>query len=153
MVILGLDIPYKRNLGVCILKDGKVMRCYTEVIPKDLTDLESLDYVYRSVSSLIESQSVTLIGLERSMGGGFAGLRQKLNEFAGVIKLSAFHHGVDTLEVSPGTMKKTITGNGRATKKQMRTTLLTTYPHLSNADEHSLDALSVAICVQQKRNS
>lgn len=65
----------------------------------------------------------------------------------GVILLTAAKHGLPLVEISPATVKKAVTGNGRATKAQMQYAVATVLG-LSSLPKPAdvADAIAVALC-------
>jgi Holliday junction resolvasome RuvABC endonuclease subunit len=67
-----------------------------------------------------------------------------LGELGGVLRLSAFQHGLKLIEVPPKTLKKHLTGNGNASKKQMIEFINEKY-NISIDNDNDADAAALAL--------
>lgn len=65
-------------------------------------------------------------------------------ELRGVIKLAAFQVGVPLVEVNPGTVKKTATGRGNASKDEVRAVINERF-NLSTKTTDEADAIAIGL--------
>ena len=72
----------------------------------------------------------------------------------GVLMLSAARAGVPVVDLSATRVKRTLTGNGQATKRQMQHAIMTTL-NLSEPPEPAdvADALAIALCATSRAGS
>lgn len=76
-------------------------------------------------------------------------------EVIGLIKYSAEKHEVKVFEYAPTTIKKQVTGNGRATKEDIikYVTEANKNPRIGFRSSHEADAAAVAICHHRQQKS
>lgn len=75
-------------------------------------------------------------------------------EVIGLIKFSAEKHSVSVFEYAPTTIKKKVTGNGRATKEDIikYVTEANTNPRIIFHSSHEADAAAVALCHHRQKS-
>ena len=152
MIVLSYDPASLKNMGVAVCsidvktKKIKVLESYTEVFDVSLENKDRRLIVIKNVTEgLIKKHGVNVVTIERSMGFGKHFVRNQLSEGTGVIKLVACQKNVPIVEISPGTLKKQITGNGRASKKEVMEAILKMFSldKKNLSSEHEADALGV----------
>lgn len=152
-VILSFD-PGLSNLGYgCLQKIGKEIEYVDSGIhkQKSKTDIgEKLLKVNDFIRSLIQSFNPDIIAFEKMFFRGRSDSAASTIKVIGLIQISATCNNIPTLEVSPPTLKKFITGNGRADKKDMKEhTLDRLFKHdiiiPDKITHHEIDALAIGL--------
>jgi crossover junction endodeoxyribonuclease RuvC len=103
--------------------------------------------IYERVAELIEDHAPAAAALEESFVGADARIALSVGQARGVVLVACARAGVDCAEYTPGMVKKSVCGYGRADKAQVQRMVrailgldATPEPH------HAADALAVAIC-------
>lgn len=153
-VILGID-PGSRNTGYALLTEeqGKLIALRCDVIR--LADLEDhadrLQKIFEKISGIIRSNSPTQCAVETPVYGVDPMAMLKLGRAQAAAMLAITNSGLQAVEYFPKVVKKSITGNGNASKKQvefmLRKTVSLPDEKLSN---DATDALAVAWCHMMK---
>ncbi len=150
MVILGTDHgPATTGFGV-IRKIKRGLKCLDygliKTSPKSSTP-ERLDKLYTELTKLIRKYKPNVLGVENIYF--FKNLKTALpvSQAKGVILLAAARAKVPIYEFTPLQVKMTVTGYGRAEKKQIQKMIghLLGLKELPKSDD-AADALGVAIC-------
>lgn len=155
--ILGID-PGTNILGFGIieLKDTKPIVLELNVLHlKSFSDHQSkLKEIFLSVQEIIETYQPDSLSIESPFFGKNAQSMHKLGRAQGVAIAAAMVMGVDIFEFSPKKIKKSITGNGNATKEQVASMLKNILDYKIESKYHdATDALAAALCLlYQTRN-
>ena len=106
-----------------------------------------LDRLLGTLESLLGRLAPTVAAVETPYHGVNARAALQLAEARGVILAALARAGIGVTEYAPATVKKAVTGNGRATKHQVRT-MVSRILKRSTAEGASdlYDALAVALC-------
>lgn len=159
MKIIGFDPANYRNLGWSIFnltgKREKCLNCVTGtfVMPKPLQgkEHESLWPMFISVDDFLEKQKPKLVVIENtsSFSGGF--VTGQISQGVGVLLACCVKQKIEVAFVYPSHVKKVITGNGKATKSQMKNAtkeLLSQYckEPVTFDSSHACDATSNVLC-------
>lgn len=78
------------------------------------------------------------------------------NTVSGLISYIAGKNDKEFIDISPMTVKKVITGTGKATKEEVRESVLKLYPELKDIKltEHTIDSIAIATArIKQKEAS
>jgi len=146
--IIGMDPPAGKNCGWAVVrfKDNKphLIRKFTQVLDKACGDT-GLEDIYQQLDRMINEEGVTVLCMERQMGGGLQFTRAKLNEFVGVTKLCCHRHGIKVVEVSPNHLKLVFAGHGSAPKQKIMSNVVKTFGLASPGPEHECDAVALAV--------
>ncbi|MBT2217841.1 crossover junction endodeoxyribonuclease RuvC [Virgibacillus dakarensis] len=142
--IMGID-PSLANSGIAIANFKKeIIKLHTITTePNPLQD--RIYYISNTLEELIEEYNVHLILFENNYTGG----SKEVNWVIGNIYRIAANKGIEIVTYSPATIKKAVTGYGRANKKEMK-------PHIHRifgkfrTNEHVRDALGVIHCYFEK---
>ncbi len=149
MLILGID-PGSQILGYALLQvDGSQCR----IIEMDVLYLKRtaefdkrIEHIFHSVNDIIESRHPDLMAIEAPFLGKNAQSMLKLGRAQGIAIAAALAHNIPYTEYEPALIKRTVTGNGNASKEQVAATLdsiLNTNPQNSTFNirtPHYLDA-------------
>lgn len=153
-LILGID-PGSRFTGYALLKkSGNVftaLRCDTLRLDKEAEHPARLARIYSFFSSLISNFSPSSVAIETPVYGKDPTAMLKLGRAQAACMLAAINEGVQVFEYYPKMVKKSITGNGNASKQQvafMIDKMIRLEEAASNFD--ASDALAVAWCHAMK---
>jgi crossover junction endodeoxyribonuclease RuvC len=156
MQILGLD-PGIRCTGYGIIavhsREPTLVDYGTITPPPDATMGERLSVLYDDLARLIDMSSPDEFAIEATFYGVNVKSALTLGQARGVALLCAAHHQLPTAEYAPRKVKLATTGNGRATKEQVRYMV----QRILNMDHppqpmDASDALAVALCHHQQRH-
>lgn len=156
-VILGID-PGSRNTGYAILtkEDSKWVALRCDVLKMAQMDDHSdrLQYIFEEVSKIISSFSPNSCAVETPIYGVDPLAMLKLGRAQAAAMLAITNQNIGVTEYYPKQVKKSITGNGNASKEQVAFMLRKT---VNLPDEKlskdATDALAVAWCHLMKQNS
>lgn len=163
MIILGVD-PGSAIAGYAIIKKTRGQKTELEVIDfgcimtdKSLQTEKRLEKTYNEISKIIKKYKPDLISIESLYF--FKNMKTiiPVGQAKGVILLAASQNKVPVIEFTPLQVKMTISGYGRAEKKQIqgmieKTLDLEKFDMKKNnrKKDDSFDALGVAICAAYK---
>ena len=127
--ILAID-PGTREMGVAVLENGNLMYHGVVSIKRRTSPHEKLRDARMVVSRMIRDFAPTVLVVEKMF---FANNRNValLNVFGDEIKALGKRHGLQVTSIAPSTVKKTICGNGRASKGEVARVIASKYPELS----------------------
>jgi crossover junction endodeoxyribonuclease RuvC len=156
MIILGID-PGTATTGYGILEvDGVDMNALEFGLietSKDGTPEKRLEIIHTQMLFLFDKFKPDIMAIEKVFFAANARTAIRVGQAQGVMLLSAASMNVPVVEYAPGTIKKLISGDGRADKKMMQQALRKVFgakvrskaykkTHFDNA----ADALAVALC-------
>ena len=150
MIILGVD-PGTNYTGYGIVKAHK--NSFTKIVngliklPTGYTLTEKLEIIYSGLDKLIKTHKPDEFAIETAFYGKNVQSAMKIGYARGVSLLAAIHNKVPTSEYSPREIKKSVVGNGAASKQQvsfMIKSLLNIKNEKMRFDE--TDALAIALC-------
>ncbi len=122
MRVLGIDPGYDR-CGVAILEKegGKESLVFSGCITTDRSTPfeERLGVITKELVHLIEIHEPTICALEQLFFTTNKKTAMRVAEVRGAIVAMMYERGVTIRECGPGQVKVAITGDGRATKRQM----------------------------------
>lgn len=156
-IILGID-PGSRTTGYAILtkQDGKLvaMRCDTITMAHMDDHADRLQHIFEKVSKIIASFDPTSCAVETPVYGVDPLAMLKLGRAQAAAMLAITNSDIGVTEYYPKQVKKSITGNGNASKEQvafmLRKTVRLPKEKLS---KDATDALAVAWCHLMKQGS
>ena len=150
MLIIGVD-PGTIFTGYGIIKHDK--NTFTKILhgliklPSNKTLPEKLEIIYDELDRIIKAYKPDEFSIETAFYGKNVQSAMKIGYARGVSLLAAVHNNLPTNEYSPREIKKSVVGNGAASKEQvffMISTLLNLKNLKMRFDES--DALAVALC-------
>ncbi len=150
MIILGVD-PGTNYTGFGIVKAHK--NSYTKIVngliklPSNKSLTEKLEIIYAELDKLIKTYKPDEFAIETAFYGKNVQSAMKIGYARGVSLLAAVHNKIPTSEYSPREIKKSVVGNGAASKQQvsfMIKSLLDIKNVKMRFDES--DALAIALC-------
>ncbi|MDZ7716516.1 MAG: crossover junction endodeoxyribonuclease RuvC [Balneolaceae bacterium] len=155
-IILGID-PGSRNTGFSILteEDGvlKALRCDTISLAHMDDHSDRLQHIFEQITKIIKSCSPTSCAVETPVYGVDPLAMLKLGRAQAAAMLAITNAGIPVAEYYPKQVKKSITGNGNASKEQVAFMLrkMVTLPD-EKLSKDATDALAVAWCHLMKNN-
>lgn len=159
MIVLGLD-PGTATTGYSLLElngHGLVPLDYNLIeTKKTFTPPERLSIIYDHVGEIIRSKTPDVMVIEKVFFSSNAKTAIRVGQAQGVMLLAAATFNLPVVEYAPGTIKKIVTGNGRANKKEMQASIYNIFKELGfevksekNKKTHFdnvADALAIAYC-------
>lgn len=156
--ILSFDPASVRNIGWSLVNIDEIqgesrISCETGTITIDKVEesWHALWPMFTLVDAILSSKSPNLIIVEKtsSFAGGF--VTGQVSNCIGVILACCGKHDLPVSFVFPTHVKKVITGNGRATKSQIKNSvknflLKATGEEIKFDSEHACDATANIIC-------
>jgi crossover junction endodeoxyribonuclease RuvC len=126
--ILAID-PGTREMGVALLQDRELIYHGVKTIKKGLTPHEKLKKGRKTVLRLITDFKPDVLVVENTffVSNKNAAL---LNVFADEIKTIGKRKGLRVVSFAPNTVKKSICGNGRASKAEVARVVISRFPEL-----------------------
>jgi len=115
--ILGIDQSLVES-GVTIKKSTGDY-CHFTITPKKLKGIERLYYIKRKFLTILQANQPAFIVME---GYSFASKGRgifDLGELGGVLKITIYQERIPLYIVEPATLKKFVTGGGKAKKEEM----------------------------------
>ena len=118
--LLSLDTG--RKTGWCVSEEGKILNYGLVELYKSGGDHCESAPLFKLQSWLIafrQSSGIDAVAFEQ-IGGGTKGAQTKyVNMYRAVIVLFGEHSNIPVVGIAPATIKKAVTGSGRADKKEM----------------------------------
>jgi crossover junction endodeoxyribonuclease RuvC len=149
-LVLGVD-PGTRVTGYAVVRgaDGGYDLVCAGVIQNDPSRPLPfrLKHIHDEISGLVTAYRPGEFAIETAFAGRNAQSALKLGQARGVSILAAQQHGLVIAEYAPREIKKAVTGNGNASKEQVRymvTSLLSLEPKSIRLD--ASDAAAAALC-------
>ncbi|OGU33270.1 MAG: crossover junction endodeoxyribonuclease RuvC [Ignavibacteria bacterium GWB2_35_6b] len=157
MIIFGVDPgTICTGFGIIKHKNSELINIHSGIIkpPPDYKIPIKLEFIYNELDRLIKKYSPDEFSIETAFYGKNVQSALKIGYVRGISLLAAVHNGLPTGEYSPREIKKSVVGNGAASKEQVQfmvKKLLYLKKDKMKFDES--DALAVAICHAFKVNS
>lgn len=153
-IILGID-PGSRNTGYAILTEERgalvALRCDVIRLAEIEDHAERLQVIFDRLSEIIKSNAPTACAVETPVYGVDPMAMLKLGRAQAAAMLAVRKSGLAVSEYFPKVVKKSITGNGNASKKQVAFMLnkMIKLPD-DTLSTDATDALAVAWCHMMK---
>ncbi len=163
MLILGID-PGTATTGYGILKldgKGKMSVVSWGLIQTDKNGFKEkrLEKIYKSAGRLIQDYSPDVFVMEKIFFATNAKTAIDVGQAQGVLLLAASRAKIKVIEYAPATIKKTLTGNGRAKKKEIQRSIrrllgnhIRSGAHKKTHFDDCADALACAITYALKES-
>ncbi len=147
MKILGID-PGMNNIGWSILEEtsaGQVKYLQSGKISTTTKDslTSRLAFIFKEISKIISSHSPDAVSIEEIFVNINPRSSMTLSFARGAILCCIGYHNLPALEFAPNTIKKTITGNGKADKEQVMKMLKFIIPNVSFSSPDEADAIAI----------
>lgn len=109
-----------------------------------------LDQIQKHLQSIFDQHTIEVVVVEKGFSR-FATATQQIQRVVGVFVLTVFRNGIRTFdELSPTTVKKEITGSGKATKDELAAALFRYLGDRKYATDDESDACGVGIAYMKK---
>lgn len=145
--ILAIDASLSSS-GIAITTFSKeIIILHTIKTSPELHIEQRIVFVYNSLHRIIEEHNIELLLVESNYTGG----SKEVNWVIGIIYLIAGEMGIPLKSFPPASVKKAVTGNGRASKKEIKLAIQEIYGDLKT-NEHVRDALGLVHCYFIKRS-
>jgi crossover junction endodeoxyribonuclease RuvC len=148
MIILGID-PGSRHTGygVVEVQGGHeraiafgVIRTTSEDHPR------RLDEIYRGVIEVLDQTRPDECAIEMPVYTRNAQAMLKLGRAQAAAMLAAMHRQIPVTQYTPAEIKKSVTGNGNASKEQIGYMIRSLLTLATSGTHDAADALAVALC-------
>lgn len=140
--ILGFGIIDATSGGKVELVDGGVIRT-----PVKQADSERLKTIYDELSEIIREHKPDTMSVEKLFFAQNVTTAMSVSQARGVVLLCGIQNGMELFEYTPLQIKQTLTGYGRAEKKQIQemVRVILKLKEVPKPDDCA-DALAAAIC-------
>ncbi len=149
MKILGLD-PGLTATGYGILSDRKGISFGT-IRPKEKDYFKKIAFICEHISLILRKYKPEVASLEKAFFQKNVSSLIKISELRGAIIYLLLKNNIRVLEYTPAQIKLATTGNGRASKSQVRfimeRTILKSKKPISH---HAVDALAIAYTAMRR---
>ena len=149
MIVLGIDPALiKTGYGIISMKDNNIsyITSGTIVTNTKLPMEERLKNIFVNINQLIETYKPDYFSIEETFVNNNPTSSLKLGQARGVAILCAGINDIPVFEYKPNTIKKSVTGVGKATKDQVGMMVKCLLPQVQLKTEDEADALAIAIC-------
>ncbi len=148
-VVIGLD-PGLTATGFAIVKNNNnefsLLKSGTLRPKRDLKLWDKLFYIYNELTTLLREFSPTEAAIEDVFVSKNAKSALKLGHVRGVAMLACNLFNLKIFQYEPSVIKKSLTGKGTATKKQVKYMVNKLLKLDGNLSFDASDAIAVAIC-------
>lgn len=149
MIILGID-PGSVITGTALLNvsnKAEILEYDVILLNKKSPQTERLKHIYDSCKSKIKKYKPEHLAIETAFYGKNIQSTLKLGQASGAAIVAALNSGVKIFEYSPREVKKSVTGNGAATKQLVKCFIKNIFT-LKEEPKFldSFDAIAVALC-------
>lgn len=149
MKIMGLD-PGVSATGYGIIINGKKVICGT-IRPKEKNYFKKISFICSKINAIIKKYHPEVVSLEKAFFQKNVASLIKISELRGAILYLLLQNKINLVEYTPAQIKLATTGNGRASKDQVRfimeRVVLKNKTRISN---HAIDALAIAYTAMRK---
>ena len=150
MIIIGIDPGYAIvGIGVVEYKGNKFRPIeYTAITtPAGMNTIDRLKKIYDEMAMLIDKHKPDAMAIEELFFNSNQKTAINVAQARGVILIAAANKGVPVREYTPLQVKQSVTGYGRADKKQIQEMVkLILHLNVIPKPDDAADALALAIC-------
>jgi crossover junction endodeoxyribonuclease RuvC len=146
--VLGID-PGLNNVGFAILESAKnnsisyIRSGVIKTSPKDNLSIR-LYQIFSSLDEVISSHDLDIVCIEEVFINMNAKSSMLLSFARGAILTSIGKYNLQTLELAPNFIKKTVVGSGRADKMQIQKMISMILPSAKYSSADEADAIAIA---------
>ena len=153
MLVIGVD-PGLTTTGFGVVRAGAgspdVRAAGVIRTEAGLPTATRLDVLYQDIRELIEEVRPEVMAIERVFVNRNRLTATQVGQASGVIMLAASRAGLEVFEYSPSAVKAIVTGDGRASKKQVQQMVARRLGlRQAPAPADAADALAIALCHMQ----
>ena len=153
MIVLGVD-PGSHATGFGVISTGPVLRFIEGGVIRtdsknDLAD--RLNTIYNQLSDVFSRHDIQAMAVEDLFNAKNARSSLILGHARGVILLTGAQAGLEVASYAPREVKMALTGNGNATKEQVRFMVMRLLGIKKEPPIDMSDALAVALAHQHRR--
>ncbi|MDT0150046.1 crossover junction endodeoxyribonuclease RuvC [Priestia aryabhattai] len=156
MILLSMDLSLSQPAFVVmeLTKDGlSILHKSSIKTDAKKTHGYRLLQIYNRIDEIINTYESQLDYVVSEKGfSRHARTTQILFMVHGIARLNAFQHGYEVQELSPTTVKKAVSGNGKNSKEQLADAVKGYFPNgitFKNTDESDATAVGVAFLIQK----
>ena len=141
IVVTGFGIIDKKNNNIIAHSYGTVKP------PKSMSLSDRLGYLYDEISSLLDKYEPNMLAVEDTFYSKNFKSAMLLGQARGSIILAGYCANVSCIEFSPKKIKKSVVGNGNASKEQVQY-MVKNILHLDKLPTplDASDALAIGLC-------
>lgn len=156
MLILGID-PGTATTGYGLIatnqKKFEVMGWGLIQTEKNGVPGKRLENIYKEMASILKKFKPDVVAIEKLFFATNAKTAMAVGQASGILIFAASKSKTEVVEYAPGTIKKTIAGDGRADKKMVQKSVrkvlgakVRSEVHKKTHFDNAADALAVALC-------
>ncbi len=154
--ILGIDPGLRRTGWGVIESRGNSLTFVASGTVKSDNKMDlalRLKQLHDGLSDVIARNNPDETAVEKTFVNKDAGATLKLGQARGIAMLVPALSGLSVAEYAPNLVKKTVVGTGHGEKEQIRMMVKVLMPRATFDTDDAADALAIAICHAQHRNS
>lgn len=149
MIVIGVDPGLiKTGYGIVKYKDGTIsyIASGTIVTSSQISIEQRLKNIFCKLSDILDIYKPDFFSIEETFVNNNPMSSLKLGQARGTAILCAGLKDIPVYEYKPNTIKKSVTGVGKATKAQIGMMIKCLLPAVNLKTEDEADALAIAIC-------
>jgi len=157
MTILGID-PGSNCTGYGVVQANGSTETAQAVgvirMSSDTPHIDRLKQIYDAVETLIGTHAPDVLAIEMPVYGQNPQSMLKLGRAQAAAMMAGLNHALDVVQYTPKEVKKSVTGNGNASKQQVRYMIHAILELEGAATDIALDAsdaLAIALCHTNRR--
>lgn len=147
--LLGIDPGLRRTGWGVIDSEGPLLRYVASGVIMPRADLEFADRLkalYEGLLRVLDDYGVDEAAVEETFVNVNPSSTLKLGMARGVAMLAPAVRGAEVFEYAPNLVKKSLVGNGHASKEQISAMIKYLLPKAPDPKQDESDALAVAVC-------
>jgi crossover junction endodeoxyribonuclease RuvC len=152
--ILGCDLSLScPAFSVVTVHNGTatVIKMYHVKTDSKMSLGQRLYKIYSLADEIYKTNEIDVVVMEKGFSR-HAVATQQLQRVVGVFLLTSFYYGFEKVEeLAPTTVKKHITGSGKASKEELELALYTFVGNVKYANNDESDATGVAVAYAEKK--
>jgi crossover junction endodeoxyribonuclease RuvC len=147
--VLGID-PGLTATGYSVIENNTVIETGT-IRPRRKESNEKIFEICNGIQQAIERNKVSFAVLEKAFYEKNVSSLMRVSELRGALIFMLKNNSIDLYEYTPAQIKLTTTGNGRASKEQVRFFIERIMRRSkTKASNHAIDALAIAYTGSKK---
>lgn len=149
MRILGIDPGLNfTGWGIIDVNNSSVKFIDCGIInpSKKECDSKRLHKIYEGLKEVVTAFSPEVVSIEETFVNKNPQGALKLGYARGIALMIPSIYNLEVFEYAPTVVKKTVSGNGHASKEQVKVMLKFIMPNIKEIKDDAIDALSIALC-------